>query len=222
MARITHVQSAQKDQGRCRKCGSEIKAGDSYKWFANRIGRSSIKKKFCSRCPIRQSDMTTSDKLSTLYSAQETLEDAIPKAESLDDLAQALNEAASEARDVAEEYRDSVSNMPDSLQSSPQADEMNEKADNIESWADSLESAASEIEGMSDESEPEEDEECAACGHSYAEHKDKADATEAAAEATEPASEENDNPVCDEFERQEDWLDDARSRAEDACGELSV
>ena len=58
MAKITQVAKAQKDQGKCRRCGVEIKAGEPYKWFANLVGRTSTRKVFCSKCQPRQSDMT--------------------------------------------------------------------------------------------------------------------------------------------------------------------
>lgn len=185
MPRVTLVKKAQKDQGACRRCGTEIKTGDPYRWFANRIGRSSIRKNFCEKCVPRPSDLTTSDKLSQLYTAQEGLEDAIAAAGSVDDLACALREAAGEANEVAEAYRDSISNMPDSLQQGSQADEMEEKASSCEEWAQNLEQAADEIEAMEpDEVDSEEEDE-----------------QEAALEAL---------------------LESARTRADDAAGELSI
>jgi hypothetical protein len=100
--------------------------------------------------------MTTSDKLSRLYGAQEAIEDSMSRSVTKDgvspafedyqgQVAQAIDDAATEAREVGDEYRDSVSNMPDSLQNSSSADEINQKADDCDAWADELDSAAQEV-----------------------------------------------------------------------------
>lgn len=49
MARVTTVNKAQKDQGRCEKCSTEIKAGDGYKWIKPRSHRGAVghKRKRC-------------------------------------------------------------------------------------------------------------------------------------------------------------------------------
>lgn len=155
MPRVTRVNKAQKKQGQCSKCGAKIKVGDSYVWWANRIGRSSIRKVRCGKkeCYPRASDLTTSDKLSQVYAAQEQLEDVIQKAGCISEIAEALRDCASTANDVAQEYRDSVDNMPENLQNGSQADEMNQKADDLESWAQDLESAADEVEDCEEEEE---------------------------------------------------------------------
>ena len=158
MAHLTLVKSARDNKkGRvCRRCAKPIKKGDSYFWFANRIGRSSRKSTFCADHRPRPSEMTTSDKLSQLYAAREAVEDAMRRSDdngntvSLEDYKEAvqaaLEDAASTARDVGEEYRDSKSNLPDSLQDSQTGQDIEEKADACDAWADELESAASEIE----------------------------------------------------------------------------
>jgi len=207
MARVTFVKKAQKNQGKCRRCSKSIEIGDSYYWFANRIGRSSQRKVFCGEHRPKQSEITTSGKLSTLYAAQENLEEAIAGASCNEDIASALRDAAEEARQVAEEYRDSIQNMPDNLQQSSVADEMEEKASNCEDWGSSLDSAADEIDGLTEE-EPEADDVCAACPHSFSEH------TEGKCTA--------DKCECDEYEPERDPLEDARSVADNACGELSL
>lgn len=218
MARITKVQKAQKDQGVCRRAGCkvEIRTGDSYYWFANLIGRTSIRKIFCSSHFPRSSETTTSDKLSQAYAAQESLSDAIGSASCLDDITGALNEAAEQANDVAQQYRDSIDNMPENLQNGSQADEMNEKADNLEQWAQTLEDAAGEIEGM-DSNEDDEDE-CASCGHTRSLHQEEA----CKGLVHNPESSRDDPCDCMAFEDQNDPLEDARNTASTACEELSI
>lgn len=210
MPRITHVKKAQKDQGNCRRCGKPIKTGDSYKWFANLIGRTSIRKNFCIACTPRPSDLTTSDKLAQLYSVQETLEEAIAVVGCAEMLADALREAEGEAREVSEAYRESISNMPENLQQSSQCDEMNEKADNIDSWADDLSSAADEIEGL--DAEPSDEDECTGCSHPYSDHHGP---DHACVNVTDGAT-----CTCEEFET--DVLTQAVDIADGACSGLSI
>lgn len=220
MARTTYVKKAQKPQGKCYRggCGKAIKEGDSYYWFANRIGRSSIRKVFCSEHAPRPSEKTTSDKLSQIYAAQEALEDAVSSASSLEDLCSALREAAEQGNEVAEAYRESISNMPESLQSGSTADEMEEKASQCEEWAQTCEGAADEIEGMYDDSEtPEDDDVCNDCGHQFSDHH-----LGGACTATDTADGKEVPCDCEGFERSEETLEEARTTADNACGELSL
>lgn len=154
MARVTHVKSARKDQGSCIKCGTEIKAGDPYKWFANLIGRSSIKKKFCASCQIRPSDMTTSPHLGALYSAIENAEDelaASPGPVTLDDFATILRTCGEAVREAGEGYTESAEAIVEGFgHETSQSEEIAEKAQELESFADELDSAADEIESIED------------------------------------------------------------------------
>jgi hypothetical protein len=186
MARVTHVKSARKAQGHCVKCGREIKQGDSYKWLANRIGRSSIKKKFCEFCQIRQSDRTTSGNLQTLYGAVEAAEDQLAEEGlTLSDIAQALRDAAEGARETASMYEESAQNIEDGFgHSTYQSEEIQEKAQECEGFADELDSAADEVESMpdpdagsedfADELDPDEDDREAAIEDLRIERRDEA------------------------------------------------
>ncbi len=160
MARVTHVKKAQKSKSarRCTKCGTEIKVGDPYKWFANRIGRMSIRKNFCVSCPIRQSDQTTSGNLQTLYGAIEAAEDEMAAAVelTLGDGSQILEAAAEGVREAASMYEESADNMESGFgHETSMSEEIREKQNDLEAFADELESAANEIESLDD---PEEDE----------------------------------------------------------------
>lgn len=159
MARVTHVKSARKDQGRCAGCGTEIKAGSSYKWFANRIGRMSMRKNYCATCRIRPSAMTTSPHLSALYAAQENAEDALGQVDSstsLGDIAQIVRDYGEAVREVAEGYEESAQNMEDGFgHETYMSEEIKEKAQACEDAADQADVAADEIESMDD---PDDDE----------------------------------------------------------------
>jgi hypothetical protein len=164
MARVTFVKSARasKSKRTCFTCGTEINEGDSYRWFASRIGRSSFRRNYCVNHNPRPSHMTTSDKLSQLYAAQENVEDALEVQNfSRDDIALALNDAAEQAKGVGEEYTESADNIEDGFGHETQmSEEIREKAENCEEWASTLEEAAYEVEQLADpDSDPEHDEE---------------------------------------------------------------
>jgi hypothetical protein len=157
MARITYVKSARatkRGNRRCTGCGKEIKPGDSYKWFANRIGRMSMRKDYCSTCVIRPSMMTTSPHLATIYAAQETAEDALDalgEGTTLDDIGQVLRDCAEGYREAKESYEESAQNIEDGFGHPTQmSEEIQEKAEACEAAADELESQADNIDGMDD------------------------------------------------------------------------
>jgi hypothetical protein len=145
MPRVNYVKKARKDQGRCSKCGDEIKAGDPYRHWSFRYGG---KRKRCMKasCSPRQSDLTQS-KLAGAYAAIEDAEDSIDAAGTLSDIAEALQSAAEGVRDVAQEYQDAAESQRDYFPDSPIADENEERAQELEWFADDLENKGSEIDG---------------------------------------------------------------------------
>jgi len=159
MPRINTVSKARKDQGKCGHCGKELLKGTGYRWIQFRFGG---KRKRCLEpaCRFRASDLTQSDKLGRVYSAQETAEDALeglePTDESFaDDVKAALEEAATEIREVSEEYQESCDNIREHIEESPTADECEEKAEELGSWADELESYEADDFDPSDHELPE-------------------------------------------------------------------
>ena len=157
MARVTYVKRAQgRKDGRprtCIKCRNEIKPGDPYKWFANRIGRMSQRKNFCATCPIRPSDQTTSLHLQTIYMAQEAAQDALDRAGegALGDIAEIVRGYAEGVREAAESYGESADNMEDGFgHETEMSASIREKAEACESFADEVESAADDIESLDD------------------------------------------------------------------------
>lgn len=127
-----------------------IKKGEMYYWFKHRNAPKTI----CKTMP-RPSQMCTSGKLSTLYSAQENIEDALAGldesdlAGSVETMTDILNSSAEEVRQVGEEYRESAQNIEDGFgHRTSQCDEIEEKADNCDQIADSIEDAASQLESI--------------------------------------------------------------------------
>lgn len=154
MARVKTVKKAQKDQGKCEKCGTALPVGSAYVHF--KVGfRSRYKHVRCTApaCYPKQSELTSS-MMSDAYAAQEEAHAAIdawePDPEAMENdiesLAQILSDCASAANDVASQYEDSISNAP------MLEDSLREKVDALEAWA-------SELEGVSFEEFDEQDEE---------------------------------------------------------------
>jgi hypothetical protein len=125
-----------------------------YKWFANRIGRTSIRKDYCSECRIRESDKTTSPHLATIYAGQENAEDALGAMgdeATLSDIAEAVRGYAEALREAQESYTESADNMESGFgHETYMSAEIREKADACEQCADTVESAADDIESMDD------------------------------------------------------------------------
>lgn len=142
MPRVTFVKKAQKAPGQCGKCGIKIKVGDSYRWWKFRYGGKRVR---CDKaeCAPRASDLTQSEFYSTLYSIQDSLEEAISN-QSADD----MRSAAEELRSLGEECSDKRSNMPDSLQYSETGELLETRSDECSSRADEIESAADEMDDL--------------------------------------------------------------------------
>lgn len=137
---------------KCGYCGEPINIGDPYKWVAPRAyrGDRGVKKVRHSSCPAwRQSELTSSPHLATMYAAQESAEDAIDALTApessvdvdgfLDELTAIVQEAAEGVREAAESYRESAQNIEDGFgHATWQSEELNEKADSIDGWADDM------------------------------------------------------------------------------------
>lgn len=109
-----------------------IHKGESYYWWAFMNGPVNY-----SKTQPRQSQLTNSSFLSSLYALQERIgdESAVTK-EDFDSLKE---EIISEAEDLKSQCEDSLSNMPDSLQYSPTGELLQERIDALENWISELE-----------------------------------------------------------------------------------
>lgn len=135
MPRVHHVKKARKDQGRCYRCGHEIKAGESYYWWANRIGRMSSKKKNCSQHRPKPSETTGSAFYSQLFALQEGCPN--PTKEDADNL-------IADLQDLMDECQNSLDSMPESLQYSPTGELLQERIDALDNAINEMESAESD------------------------------------------------------------------------------
>lgn len=148
MARVTTVAKAQKDQGRCEKCGTDLPAGSSYKWIKPRShrGAKGYKRKRCVACPNwRPSETTSSPALGILHAAQEAASDALDARSGEDGLDAAqtiLTDLAEGVREAAAQYEESASNMEDGFggETSISA-EIREKGETLDPQADDIENS---------------------------------------------------------------------------------
>lgn len=164
--RITYVNKARKDQGKCGNCGDPLPAGSAYRWIKFRFGSKRIR---CMKrsCRFRNSDMTTSDKLSDIYLAQKDCEDVIEEVfqvvgtiipeegvwpetirAELERLADQLDESRGTAEQVAEGYEESAYALEEYFSGSARIDEINEKANAAREYSDQIEEKAREIRNM--------------------------------------------------------------------------
>jgi hypothetical protein len=129
----------------CSLTGNVITKGQEY-WEFTPYRQKTRK---CSR-PPRPSEMTSSDKLSRVYSISEAINDF--SLDNYDDpetiiehVQSVLDEWSEEIESIADEYDESVDNMPESLQNSSKADEIREKAENLRTFSTDISGA---IEGI--------------------------------------------------------------------------
>lgn len=160
--RINRVKKSRKDQGNCSRCGVELPKGSAYRWIKFRYG-GKIKRCMSSTCAFRQSDLTSSDKLSTLYACQEAIEDEMTHLrENLPDfnpeeiegtftaLASTIEDQTYEVENVADEYDQSAQNLEEYFPGSEQVYECEEKANACREWYDELDSARQEAESAAE------------------------------------------------------------------------
>lgn len=209
MAKVETVAKARKSPGNCCGCGETIAVGSPYKYVAFRYGGKRIK---CGKCNFRQSELTQS-KMSGVYAAQESAEEAIegwdPGDGNVEDLKSALEQAADEIRSVADEYAEAGEAMGGA------GEEMTDKGLELESFADDVASAADDLEDFEfEEEEPEgpgdEPDEADTEAH---EAWKKLEAEWTLAHATWSGARTN---------AHEEWAKDQRQKASDAVSECPV
>ncbi len=224
MARTNYVNKARKAQGDCNYCGKPIEAGTSYKWVAIKTSpRSSRRMARHADCPAwKASELTTSSQKSAMLSACESAYDAIgawSAEDGIDALEEIVQQAAEGFREAAEMYRESAQNIEDGFgHATYLSDELNEKADQCDSTADDLES-------WSPSTSPEDDEEryiLYIAGEEHGRYATEAEAKDACDEHFAKAgssADESDLWEIAENDEEPEWVESARSEAEDAIAD---
>ena len=153
MPRINRVQRSRSAR-QCSACGGAIAKGEPYIWVKSRYGP---RRERCVKpeCQFRQSELTSSEKLSQFYGAQENIEDAVDafrKCDGKDAFSDALKcligeieSARDEITEVSEQYEESAQNMDEYFPGSSQVDEIREKAENAQTVVDEIDTALDQI-----------------------------------------------------------------------------
>lgn len=150
MPRVHHVKAARKDQPHC-----NVKAGESYYWWKNRLPGRAAGYKRCSKTMPRRSQITMGF-AGEIAGLEEMIEDdtkVMPI--SLEDALQMRDTWAESIRDLASEQEEKYNNMPEGLQQGPTGELLEERQYCLEGWADELEA----VEIGEPEEEDDEDEE---------------------------------------------------------------
>lgn len=112
LAQVKTVKRAQKDQGKCSKCGVPLPAGNGYRYYKPGF-RSRVKIRRCLKpeCTPLRSELESS-RMSEVYSAQEECEKAIADALTESDVRDALDECSLRVQTVLDEYQASIDGLP--------------------------------------------------------------------------------------------------------------
>ena len=155
---IKAVKSKRGKEVSCGRCQLAIEPGMEYLHFQKYRSQKQIR---CTAHPPKQSELTGSDKLATLYGTSEGLDndaEAFRTGGEVNDLADALDMAVEAVREVGEGYQESADAVGEYFPGSSQVEEIEEKAAQCEEWADALEQAASEVrDAEKEEGETDED-----------------------------------------------------------------
>lgn len=149
MPKVHYVAKARKAD---KKAG--IKKGDSYYWWSKRPGGRGRGYKVKSKTRPRASQLTSSEYLSTVFAANEAVEDAgdDPAA-----LIEALQEAESCLDSLKDETEEKLSNVEEAFPNGcPVAEQLQERIDALEQLIGEIQDAINTIEAI-DEDEDEED-----------------------------------------------------------------
>jgi chromosome segregation ATPase len=135
---------------RCGRCSDPIKPGEKYYEWSFRYGGTHRQHESHGR---PKNSQLTQSKMSGVYAAIESCEDALGSAETKEDIESAVEDCVSEIESVRDEYQESLDNMPDGLRDANT--EIPDKIEALESFASELGDAKDSLEGDIEE-EPEE------------------------------------------------------------------
>ncbi len=148
MTTLHHVKKARKAQRR-----HGIKRGDSYFWWAFRIGSRSVKHVSKAR-PRRSQYQTQSPFLRQMLDGEDEVKKAADEfmaSGDKDAFLEAIKAVGENVRILAEECRSSRENLPPSLREGAPGQRLEDRAEACERIADELEAAAAEVDGMDGE-----------------------------------------------------------------------
>lgn len=143
MAKANFVKAAAKDYP-----NAGVKKGEGYWWWKHFRGSKQISKK-----QPRPSQLTSSEFLSTVYSALESLED-LDNGMTDAGVADTIQGVADDIREAGEQAQENFNNMPDGLQQGDTGQMLEQRANDAEDLASQLEDIAGEIRDAAEQDEP--------------------------------------------------------------------
>ena len=126
MARAHFVKKARKTIR-----GTGIKKGDSYWWWKFRYGEKQV-----SKTQPKDSQLTQSEFLGSIYAAQESLADP---GDTLDEIRSTVETVLDDLNSLRDETDDKFNNMPESLQQGDTGQLLEDRVQNVEQMIDDLE-----------------------------------------------------------------------------------
>lgn len=160
MAKIYEsTKSSRGETHNCDKCHQPITTGQKFLYW--KLSMNSPLHRRHAACGRPRPSELTSSKLSGVYAAVESAEDALNalgKEDTPADIAQILNDCAGEVESVKDEYQESLDNMPEPLQQGPTGQDMQEKIESLETFHNVLTDKASDLEGLEKDDDDEDQE----------------------------------------------------------------
>lgn len=138
---------------KCGRCGKEIKPGDGYYWWANKLpgARSGYKQIRCADHPPTLAERTPG-RAGQLLGLQAEWDKMLAEASTIEDLQSVRDDIAGQIRDFAQEFADSADNMESGFgHETYQSQDLREKGEAIEAVADEVEQVEPEGEDEGDE-----------------------------------------------------------------------
>lgn len=121
-----------------------IKKGDTYYHWAFFRGRKQM-----SKTPPRRSQTTASPNLSDAYAAEESIQDAIADAKTVEDVKTALEEGVGALEEVLSDFQETINNLEEAFQNGcPALEEKQEQHDAVETFKDELDEAMNSVDSM--------------------------------------------------------------------------
>lgn len=130
MARANFVKKARKDN-------PAVKKGESYYWWKFKFGSKNY-----SKTPPKQSQLTQSEFLGTMYDIQDTISDLTTDSDFESEIPEIVSELE-QLRDECEERRE---NMPEQLQDSGSGEMLQNRYDEVEGMMNELDSIDTDID----------------------------------------------------------------------------
>lgn len=149
--KLNVVAKAQKDQGKCQKCGAEILKGDSYRWW--KPSRFTSKRVRCMKpsCSPAPWELEGNEKRAGLLRAQEAV-DAVLGVTTCESAQMYIADALEEVRAVIESFQEAVDSWSGTgLENSQRHADFEVAVSELEDWVQSAEGVEADADDCQDQ-----------------------------------------------------------------------